>query len=380
MAREIRPLNPDDIPELSRFLTTGFQAPSDAEFALPEVLRWKYLEPRERPADSGSRLDGDHTRGVHNEQNLDAQAWLDTVPPRSYIARNDSGQIIGHLGLCRTAFEGQALATKGGSVSTIHIIDWLGSPDHRSVGISLMRKAHEGVETQFGLGVSSVALVVGERAGYELRSLVPVYTRVLRPRYWLRTDGLAPVERLLRLGRDITNRVTRLPASPTKSLVLKRTPAFGAEINSVVAKAKVQAILTERNPPRLNEILRFPRQAMSGWHLLDDSGRLRGLAVLNLISKDQRRTRTGKIVDCLLDETDRSLWHAAVLALTHELAAQGADLAQAYASTPWAAAALRRSGYVSRFAVKFHIRDRESSIPRDAVFHLTPLEGDYAYT
>ena len=47
-------------------------------------------------------------------------------------------------------------------MSTIHIIDWLGSPDHRAVGTSLMRKAHEDVATQFGLGVSQAALVVGE--------------------------------------------------------------------------------------------------------------------------------------------------------------------------------------------------------------------------
>ena len=119
---------------------------------------------------------------------------------------------------------------------------------------------------------------------------------------------------------------------------------------------------------------------MSGWHLLDDTGRLRGLAVLNLIPKDQGRTLTGKFVDCLLDDLDPSTWHAAAIALTDELARQGADLAQAYASTPWTAEALRRSGYTSRFSVKFHIRDRQGIIPRDAAFYLTPLEGDYAYT
>ena len=37
MTRDIRPLTPDDIPELSRFLTAGFHAPPDADFA-PEPL------------------------------------------------------------------------------------------------------------------------------------------------------------------------------------------------------------------------------------------------------------------------------------------------------------------------------------------------------
>ena len=41
---------------------------------------------------------------------------------------------------------------------------------------------------------------------------------------------------------------------------------------------------------------------------------------------------------------------------------------------------LRRSGFVSRFQVKFLIRDCEGLIPKDVIFHLKPLEGDYAYT
>ena len=44
--------------------------------------------------------------------------------------------------------------------------------------------------------------------------------------------------------------------------------------------------------------------------------------------------------------------------MTGESSRQGADLAQVYASMPWTAEALRRSGYVSRFAVKFLFRDR----------------------
>jgi hypothetical protein len=296
------------------------------------------------------------------------------------VARDDAGRIIGHLGLCRTAFEGQPLAAAGGRVPTIHIIDWLGSPEHRAVGMSLMRTAHQGVATQFGLGVSQAALVVGERAGYELRSLVPVYTRVLRAGYWLRTVGLNAAQRGLRLAREVASRGVRPPAAPRSSITLRRVSAFGPEITPIVETMKQHVILTSRDPARLNAMLRFPRQAMSGWHLLDEAGRLRGFAALNVIPKDQGRTRTGKFVDCLLDDLDVAPWHAAVTALTRELSRQGADLAQAYASTPWTAEALGRSGYSARFSVKFHIRDRQGFIPRDAAFHLTPLEGDYAYT
>jgi hypothetical protein len=118
---------------------------------------------------------------------------------------------------------------------------------------------------------------------------------------------------------------------------------------------------------------------MSGWHLLDGLCDLRGFALLNVIPKGDG-TRTGKVVDCLLDDDFLPHWNAAFMALSRELEGQGADIIQAYGSTPWAAKGLRHSGFVSRFKVKFHIRDRQGLIPKDAVFHLTPLEGDYAYT
>jgi hypothetical protein len=228
--------------------------------------------------------------------------------------------------------------------------------------------------------VSEAALVVGERAGYELRTLVPVYTHVLRAGYWLRAGESSPARGVLWLAREAASRWIKPPTAAKVTIVLKRVSAFGPEIDPIVAHARVSTILTRRDPERLNFILRFPRQAMTGWHLLDHTGQLRGLAVLNVIPKDQGRTRTGKVVDCLLDGTDVAPWHAAMLALTRELARQGADLAQAYASTPWATEALGNSGFKSRFAVKFHIRDRQGLIPRNVPFHLTPLEGDYAYT
>jgi hypothetical protein len=359
MFRDIRPLTPDDLPELSRFLTAGFHAAPEADFAATDVLRWKYLGPPEVTA-HGSNPSG--------------------AAPQSYVARDDAGRIIGHIGICRTTFEGRAPTVAGGQVATIHIIDWLGSPDHRAIGMSLMRKAHEGVPTQFGLGVSQAALVVGERAGYELRSLVPVYVRVLRTRYWLRTGRLRLFHRAIRIAHDIIRRSILCPRASRATIALKQVSCFGDEVSPVVEKAKAEVVLTRRDPARLNQLLCFPRQAMSGWHLLDGAGRLRGFALLNLIPKDQGRTLTGKIVDCLLDDVDADLWHAAMRALTNELVRQGADIAQAYASTSWTVEALQRSGYNSRYSAKFHIRDRQGLISRDVTFHLTPLEGDYAYT
>ena len=57
------------------------------------------------------------------------------------------------------------------------MIDWLGSAEHRSVGASLMRKAHKSVPTQFGLGGSEAGRTVGGGGGYAIRDLIPVYQR-----------------------------------------------------------------------------------------------------------------------------------------------------------------------------------------------------------
>ena len=350
MTREICPLVLDDLSDVGRFLRSGFHAAPDADFAAPEVLRWKYLEPR----------------------------CEDDEAPRSYLARGERGHVIGHVGICRTAFEGDAIPS--GRIATLHMIDWLGSAEHRSVGTSLMRRAHESAPTQFALGGSESGRTVGKGGGYELRELVPVYQRVLRPAHWFRVPALGFAARGSRLARDLVRRGL-LPAQSARIRVEPRkVSAFGSEIEPIMERAKTHALLTGRNPKRLNHLLQFPRQAMSGWHLIAPPDRLCGFAVLNLVPQHGGRVRLGKIVDCLLANADVPLWHGAILALTQELGRQGADVAQTFASTPWMAEALHRSGFVSRFVLEFNVRDRQRLLPLGIPFHLMPIEADYAYT
>jgi hypothetical protein len=350
MTREICPLAIQDLCDLGRFLIAGFHAAPDADFAALDVLRWKYLEPR----------------GEEDEA------------PRSYLARKEGGHIIGHVGICRTAFEGDAIP--GGRITTLHMIDWLGSAEHRSVGASLMRRAHESVPTQFGLGGTEAGRTVIKRGGYEVRDPIPVYQRVLRPSHWLQVPELGFAAKGSRLGRDLVRRALLLAGSAQVRVELRRTSLFDLKIEPITERAKAHAILTDRNPKRLNHLLYFPRQSMSGWHLVTPPDRLGGFAVLNLVPQHGGRVRLGKIVDCLLVDTDVRLWHGAILALTQELGRQGADVVQTFASTPWMAEALQRSGFVSRFVLEFSLRDRQRLLPRGIPFHLMPIEADYSYT
>jgi len=340
MPYDIRPLAPDDIPELSRYLTEGFRAAPDAPFAAPDVLRWKFFDPR------GS-----------------------SDAPRSWVARDDEGRLIGHLGLCPSAFLGDGVP--GGEVATLHMIDWLSTRPGSGVGARLMLRAHQGVPTAYGFGGSAAGRAVIGGGGYKLVGMVPVYQRVLR---------LGPSWRAGRLahwGRDLLRALRHRPLTPRTPVELRAVASFGAEIDPVLAAYQRVAVVTDRRPALLNHMLRYPRGGITGW-LLTQGGRVRGVGLLSLV--EQEGTRVGKVVDCVLDDPDPDLGHAAHFALTDELARQGADRATAFASTEWATRALRACGFVTRHSLEFRLRDKGGLIPEGAVFHLTPLEADYAYT
>ena len=344
MNHEIRPLALDDLPDLSRFLTTGFHTPADAPFASVVVLNWKYLD-----FSDGST--------------------------RSWLARDSmTGRIVGHLGICRTHWRGAGLAPEG--VSTLHMIDWLTSEAGRGVGASLMRRAHAEADTQYVLGASAAARRVLDRAAYALLARVPVFQRVLRPGYRLRATAPGPMGRALRAAKDTVGLLTRRSRAPGMAVQLKPVAAFSEKIEPILGAYEEQALFTSREPSRLNALLGCPGGRMTGWHLFV-AGAPRGFALLNIVSRG--RVQEGRIVECLLDaETDA--WHGAINALTIELKRQGADVAIGFASTAWAVAAYHDSGFAQTHSLEFRLRDRAGRLPKGLPWHLSALEADYAYT
>ena len=292
----IRPLRIDDLDALGRFLTSGLGAAPGADFAAPAVLRWKFLDPT--AADS---------------------------QPRSWGAVDGSGAIVGHVGIVLTAFESAAIPGDG-RVGALHMIDWLGSPAHRGVGASLMRRAHEAAPVQFGLGGSSAGRSVIKGGGYRPMPPAFLHRRLLRPLRWFRRSGGTSPGQLARLARELVRKRSR---RPVVTLELQRVESFGSEIDSVSTQAREAMVLTTRSADRLNAFLRFPRQAPSGFLIRDERGDVRGFALLNLIANPDGGPVVGKIVDCLLDGYDFEYWHAAFVLLSDELARQGADVADA---------------------------------------------------
>ena len=350
MPHDIRPLTLDDLPDLSRFLTEGFHTPPDAPFAAVDVLRWKYFDPR--GAEAGPA-------------------------PRSHLARDPAtGEVVGHVGVCPVRWHGGGLLAEG--VSTVHMIDWLSSRDGLGVGASLMRRAHQGAETQYGFGGSAAGRGVIDRGGYGLVQKVPVFQNVLRPGHRLRVPGQGGAGRVLRAVKDVAGRLARWPQRPRAAVELRPVASFGDEVRPVLASFERLAVFTTREPDLLNHFLRYPRGGLTGWHVLH-AGVLRGFAVLALVPQPGGVT-AGRVAECLLDADEPDLWHAAAVALTHELRRQGADLAQAFAGTEREARAWRGAGYAPLHALEFRLRDRGRCLPCGSAFHLTPMEADYAYT
>ena len=349
-ALNVRPTALDDLPELGRFLVEGFHAPPGASFAATDVLRWKYFDPR--GLDAGDA-------------------------PRSLLAREPKlGAIVGHVGVCPARFRGGALPADG--ISTLHMIDWLSTGG--GAGAALMRRAHRAADTQYGFGGSAAGRGVIDRGGYGLVALVPVVQRVLRPGHRLRDPSHGVLGRLARAARDVAGIAGRPPRRADKSVELRPVAAFGPEVNRVLQRSMPRALFTSRGPDFLNHVLRYPRGGVTGF-LLDRDGATRGFAVLSIVARDGGSARQGRVAECLLDDPDDAdLWLASAAALTAELKRQGADVAVAFASTPWSALAFRSAGYAVAHALEFRLRDRSGRLPVTLPFHLTPLEADYAYT
>lgn len=351
MPHEIRPTAEDDLPALSRFLTEGFHAPADAPFAAVDVLRWKAFDPI-----------GDDAGDA----------------PRSEIALDaDTGAIVGHLGVWRSRFHGRGFGLPREGIATLHMIDWLSARTAVGVGAALMRRAHQSCPVQYGFGGSVAGRTVGERGGYALVANVPVYHRVLRPSYRLREAGHGWAGRSARALRDLVGNARRPPQRPKRPVAIEPLDAFREEIAPILERYEARAIFTSRGADVLNHALRYPRGGLSGW-LIRRDGVVRGFAVLAVAPGVPR---IGRIAECLLDDPDDpDLWHSAIHALTRALEAQKADRAVGVGSTEWSRRALSASGYFPAHDLEFRLRDRGGLIPRDAVFHFTLMEADYAYS
>jgi hypothetical protein len=342
---QITPLRRADIPELSQFLISGFGVPTTSSCFSHEVLAWKYFDGPGGPS-------GDSVY--------------------SLVARS-AGRIIGHIGKCPRQFivSGDCRAP----VSTMHAIDWLGSPAHPGSGIFLMSQAFATSKAQYAIGGSTQAQAVFPRLGFEQKPKLAIFRKVLAPFHRLRTAGQGLLRKWVGTAKDMASVWRgRTPPLP-QTAELRSAPTFTEEIDCLQGQSSLRIVTCQRDHLLLNYFLRYPLAGFSGW-TIHTSGRMIGFAVLKMTPHGQ--IQLGRIVDCWLDTEDPSSWQAAVAALTDRLRALSADSVTCYATTPSLHAALLWNGFAKSGEKNVYLRDKQQSLPRDLPFGLSMLDGDQA--
>lgn len=336
---EIRPLEENDIPSASAFLTRGFE-PESAGLFSEDFLRWKYVDPR---------------------------GGGDTL--RSLIALRE-GHVTGHIGLCPTFFEG-AFPDR---VPAGGLMDWLATHGEGPVGLALLMKAYRSAPVLYTIGGTAQSRRVFESTGFSIVSQIPEFCKPLSP-YWY---GSGPLWRKAaratkNFGRSIRYRT--LP--PAHDMEVRTTPGFEDDSARIVESYKRHASLTFRGPEVLNHFLRCPEGTFSGC-LLSEDGQLVGHTLLNVVLRSN--IRIARIVDCVLSSCDSELWAAAVYHIVaHIRNVFDCDLVTCLASVPWFTEGLSRNGFYVQKHMPFYLRDPKSKVPLDAPFHLSQLDVDCAY-
>jgi hypothetical protein len=343
---QIQATTPDDLSDLSRFLIEGFGEPEDIPYFSAEVLRWKYFE----------------TCGVE-------------FGPRSYVARAGS-RIVGHAGIVPRLLAVRDAGARD-SLTALHFIDLLAAPAYPTAGLMLMKRGFRATDVQYAMGGSADGQRMAEATGYELRLEFPRNRAILRPLHRLRGPGPGWLDRISRAGWDLTRYLAQPCRRARRTVRLQPVSDFGREVETLVDGGPSPLAFTTRSAGVLNYYLRYPRGAMSGWLVHDDT-RAVGFALLNIPTG--RDVREGKIVECFLASRDDELWHAAIRALGRELKRQGAEVALCYASTPWLERACHRAGFLPfGHPQQFYLRDDGRRLPAGVPIHLSFLEADHSY-
>jgi hypothetical protein len=358
----------EELPELRQFLVEGFGGDESAVCFDEGVLRWKYFLP------------------IGNDSSS-----------RSLIVRHE-GKILGHIGMCPREF----YVPGKGRISTVHFIDWLASREHPLVGVTVMMRGCEMAQTQYGVGGSAQGRAMLGQLGYEQVGSVGDYVRVISPGYRLRSPG-GGMRKYAAAMRDAGRVWGTRVRKPGVEVEVRRVEEFGEEVERVVGAVEYECVFTSRDSDLLNYYLRFPLgkgesevgegapsaltpalsqgtgrggKRITGWTICLQE-EVRGFALLGIFEEDG--AKCGRIIECFLSSAESQMWHAAVWALVRELKSRDVEIISCYASSPWLREGLEGCGFYLQRDLPLTLRDGEGLVPRDLPFHLTRLEGDYAY-
>lgn len=338
-------IRPEELPELSEFLTRGFHLSADAESMSAKVLSWKYLTPLS------------FAQGT-----------------RECVARNN-GKIIGHVGFCPRAFT--VRKERCDEIATTHPIDWYAAPGYPFLGYQLIVRGCRPLPTVYSVGGSALAQKAMELMNFEVRCEIEIYRKILRPiRRRFAIAGPSWLRKSLAAAHDSVRGRRRTGIRPQRPVEVRRVQTFGREVDDVLSRWSGPLVYSTRRPELLNYYLAHPTGQFSGWTIHEGQDTV-GFALLNTVRVVG--PKEGRIVECFLVRPDESLWQAALFALVEALRQFDPDEVTCFASTPWMTQALKKNAFGPIGCTRMFLRDEENLVPRDCPYHLTQLEADLAF-
>jgi hypothetical protein len=338
MPFQIEPVLPTEQNALRQYLMAVFQAASDAPFLDPDLLSWKYFEPRS-----------------------------DWSGPRS-IALKRGAQIVAHGGIFPVTF-----MTEGREVTAIHLIDWAASPGVPGAGVLLLRKLAPQTDIFLAIGGSSQTREILPKIGFKYSSDLQIYARVVRPWKQFRGCAFEDWKAPVRFMRNLLWSLPSLPSVP-KEWSVKRVERFDESLLSMLTtRPRTEFTPCKRTVGMLNYMLDCPGTVFSAYLLMKGT-ELQGYFMLSLVRGQCR------VADVLLNSDAQQDWHAAYSIATRT-AAENPETCEveAVSSVALVRDAIVRNGFHLRECDPIFIRDAKGLLAQAPPLHLNLIDGEGAF-
>ena len=332
--------DPSSRQTLVKFLLSAFQLPPEAPFVRPDILTWKYDQPR-----------------------------LDFSGPRSYVWKDGSSEIAAHACLCPVTY-----SLPAGDVRASYLIDWAAARSSPGAGVSLLRTMAKNFDVLLAVGGSPETLEILPKLGYRRAAELQFFARVVQPWRQFRTDpfprGWKAPARLMRNTLWSRAGLPPIPpdwsAHPAASFDMSCQPLFEARVHSPFPS-------TRRTPGLMNYLIACPAAAYSA-ALVRYKGELRGWFVVT------RASGQARIADVWLDSHLVDDW-AAAFSLALRTAMEDPETCEVVtaASIPMAVEAAAAAGFRPHHSEPIFALDPKLLLVSAPGINVTLLESDLAY-
>ena len=337
MSLNFLPTQPAEQADLLEYLVSCFGARPDAPIANPELMRWKYFQPR-----------------------------LDWSGPRSYVLKQEE-RIVAHVGFFPLTF---LLAS--GEVAGVHPMDWVTSLRGAGVGARLMRELAALAEVLLTTGGSLKAQKALPKAGFQPYGSLDLFARVARPWSQIRSLPSKRWRTPLKLARNtVWSRTPLAPAGEWWALPVSRLDA--GTLPASLNRTSDAVTPLKRSPPMFEYMLACPGVVFSASLLLEGK-KTRGYFVLSRVGLQTR------IADLFLDSDRPADWRAA-FSVASRTAAEDRSTCElmAGASTQLTRDAILANGFRLRRHDPIFIYDPKSLLTSAPPVNLNLLDGDEFY-